>query len=272
MNKVIIPFDGKHFSKGAFSLACHLNAKSAIMLTGIFLPEVDYAKIFFFPAAFAAPSYIPLAEDFSDEKINSTIELFTRLCQRHQINYRAHRDVKIPSIAELSNQSRFADLMIIGSEVFYTKGSAGPFEYLKAALNKAECPVMIVPEQFNQPSQVIVAYDGTASSAFAIKQFVYLFPEDCKLNTTLVYLGDHSQHIPGAELIEEWGAAHFEKLVVRKITRDEEDSFDDWLAEHWNPILVSGSFNKSGLSELFHKSFVLRTIMQHKMLVFVAHH
>src|ERR1022692_2601949 len=145
MNKVIIPFDGEHFSKGAFSFACNLNAKSAIMLTGIFLPEVDYAKIFFFPAAFAAPSYIPLADDFSEQKIDRTIELFTRLCARNNIKHRAHKDLKDPSIAELSNESRFADLMIIGSEVFYTNGSAGPFEYLKAALHKAECPVMIVP-------------------------------------------------------------------------------------------------------------------------------
>ena len=271
MNKVIIPFDGGHFSKGAFSFACHLNAKSAILLTGIFLPEVDYAKIFFFPAAFAAPSYIPLPEDFNEELVTNSIELFTRLCNHHHIKHQAHKDLTLPPMAELSNESRFADLMIIGSEVFYTNGSAGPFEYLQAALHKAECPVMIVPEHFHQPSQVIVAYDGTASSVFAIKQFAYLFPDYCKLNTTLVYLGDRKQPIPGAELIGEWASAHFENLVIRKVSREEADSFDDWLEEHWNPILVSGAFNKSGLSQLFHKSFILRTIQQHKMLVFVAH-
>ena len=271
MKKIIIPFDGGSFSKGAFKLACSLNETNPILLTGIFLPKVDYARLFFFPTAFAAPAYIPVLEDFEEEIIEKNIEDFVALCQKSNIQYRVHKDLYDSAIPRLTKETRFADLMIIGSEVFYTDGSAGPFEYLKDALHNAECPVMIVPEKFNFPSQVILGYDGSESSVYAIKQFAYLFPKVCNLNTMLVYIGDEKHNIPYHDLIEEFASAHFEKLSIRKIGEDK-SSFDQWLAEHWNPLLVSGSFNRSGISELFRRSFVIQTIKAHKTSVFIAHH
>lgn len=66
MKKIIIPFDGNQFSKGAFSFAQSLHEIKSVLLTGVFLPAVDYARFFFFPAAFSAPAYIPLVEDFEE--------------------------------------------------------------------------------------------------------------------------------------------------------------------------------------------------------------
>ncbi len=271
MKKIIIPFDGGHFSEGAFKLASMLNETSPVLLTGIFLPEVDYAKIFFFPTAFAAPAYIPVLEDFEEETVERNINLFIELCQKNNIKHKTHKDLYDTAVSLLSMESRFADMMIIGSEVFYTNGSAGPFEYLKETLHHAECPVMIVPEKFKQPSQVILAYDGSQSSVYAIKQFAYLFPELCKLNTKLVYFGDEKQDVPRRDLIEELASAHFEKFSITKISGEDKNGFDGWLSEHWDPVLVSGSFNRSGISELFKRSFVIETIRQHKTSVFIAH-
>ncbi|MEO8413206.1 MAG: universal stress protein [Ginsengibacter sp.] len=272
MKKIIIPFDGAHFSEGAFKLASILNDTNPVLLTGIFLPEVDYAKIFFFPSAFAAPAFIPVMEGFKEETIDRNIKLFVELCDKNNIKHKTHKDLYDTAVSLLTMESRFADLMIIGSEVFYTSGSVGPFEYLKDTLRHAECPVMIVPEKFRQPSQVILAYDGSESSVYAIKQFAYLFPELCKLNTMLVYFGDEKQDVPRRELIEELASAHFEKFSIRKIAGEDKNSFDEWLSEHWDPLLVSGSFNRSGISELFKSSFVIQTIKQHKTSVFIAHH
>ncbi len=43
MKKVIIPFDGGKFSEGAFSFAIHLNHTHPILLSGIFLSQVDFS-------------------------------------------------------------------------------------------------------------------------------------------------------------------------------------------------------------------------------------
>lgn len=271
MKKIIIPFDGNHFSKGAFSLARRLNEASPVLLTGVFLPEVDYAKIFFLPAEFAGPSYVPVIENFEEETVEKNISEFVTLSQKYKMQYKVHRDLKNAAITQLTKETRFADLMIIGAEVFYTEGVAGPFEYLKDALHHAECPVMIVPEKFKYPSQLVLAYDGSESSVYAIKQFVYLFPEMCKLNSMLVYIGDEKHAIPESVLIEEYASAHFEKLAIRKVHSEHYNTFDQWLNEHWNPLLVSGSFGRSGVSALFKKSFVLDIIREHKTSVFIAH-
>lgn len=272
MKKIIIPFDGGHFSKGAFSFASSLHEIKPILLTGVFLPQVDYAQYFFFPTAFAAPAYVPMMEDFEEEEVEGNVEKFAQLCQKNFIEYRVHKDLYEASIPQLTKETRFADLMIIGSETFYKSGIAyGTNEYLKDAVHNTECPVIVVPEKFNFPSYIILAYDGSATSVFAIKQFAVLFPELCNLKTILVYAGDEKHNIPDQVLIEELAARHFENLTITKITSDHKNHFSNWLEQHTNPLLVSGSFGRSGMSELFSRSFIIDIIKEYKTPVFIAH-
>jgi hypothetical protein len=271
MKKIIIPFDGGNFSKGAFSFVCNVNKKNPVLLTGIFLPEVNYASLFFFPSAFAAPAYIPVKEGFDEDVSENNIEEFIRLCNENNIKYKVHEDMYESALPQLSKETRFADLMVIGSEIFYTNNATGPFEYLMHALHNTECPVMIVPEKFNFPSQIILAYDGSESSVYAIKQFVNLFPELCSLKTMLVYAGDEKHNIPDQRLIEELAASHFENLTLNKISGKDKNNFNEWLVEQSNPLLVSGSFSRSDISQLFNRSFIIKTIKDHKAPVFIAH-
>ena len=273
MKKIVIPFDGGHFSKGAFSFASSLHEKKAILLTGIFLPEVDYARFIFFPTAFAAPVFMAGVEDFEEEEVNNNVEMFAELCQKNLIEYRVHKDLFDSSIPQLSKETRFADLMIIGSETFYTNGIVnGTNEYLKDALHSTECPVVIVPEKFDFPSNIILAYDGSASSVFAIKQFANLFPELCNLKTILVYVCNEKHNMPDQVLIEELVARHFSNLTVtKKITSDNKNDISNWFSQLKNSLVVSGSFGRSGISELFKKSFLIELIKEHSTPVFIAH-
>ncbi|MEO6328910.1 MAG: hypothetical protein ABIO55_08260 [Ginsengibacter sp.] len=270
MKKVIIPFDGDHFSKGAFSFVQTLHDIKPILLTGVFLPQVDYARFFFFPSAFSAPAYLPLIED--SDHVDSNVEQFAQLCQKNAIEYRIHKDLFESSIPQLIKETRFADLMIIGSETFYKNGSSyGSDEYLKDAVRSTECAVVIVPEKFNFPTEVILAYDGTASSVFAIKQFIYLFPELSDVKTIIVYAGDEKHDIPDEVLIEELAARHFVDLTITKLTSRHKQDFTTWFGDHKDSILVSGSFGRSGLSELFSRSFIIDIIKEYRTPVFIAH-
>lgn len=272
MKKAIIPFDGGNFSKGAFEFALGIHKTDPILLAGIFLPKVDYARIFFFPSAFAAPAYVPMGEDFDEETMDKNIEAFKTACQRNGIEYRVHKDLFDSAIQHLTRESRFADLMIVGSEVFYTDGSSGTIEYLKDALRNTECPVVVVPENFEFPKTIILAYDGSESSVYAIKQFANLFPKFSEWNTILVYAGDEKHEIPDEELIEEFAARHFSNLTVSKIDGTSKINFNEWLKDQEKPFLVSGSFSRSGISELFNSSFITSTIKDHEIPIFIAHH
>ncbi|MDE3214249.1 MAG: hypothetical protein KGM98_13525 [Bacteroidota bacterium] len=272
MKKAIIPFDGGNFSKGAFDFALGIHQEEPILLTGIFLPKVDYARIFFFPTAFAAPAYVPMGEDFDEETMEKNIEVFKNSCQKNGIEYRVHKDLFDSAIQHLTKESRFADFMIVGSEVFYTTGSSGTIEYLKDALRNTECPVIVVPEKFVFPKTIILAYDGSESSVYAIKQFANLFPEFSNWPTILVYAGDEKKAIPDEDLIEEFGARHFSNLTVSKIDGNNRINFNEWLKDQDSPLLVSGSFSRSGISELFNSSFITSTIKDHEVPIFIAHH
>jgi nucleotide-binding universal stress UspA family protein len=274
MKKIIIPFDGNHFSRGAFSFAKSLHEIKPVLIAGVFLPTVDYARFFLFPAAFAAPVYIPLMEHFEEENVEENIEQFTQLCQKNFIEYRVHENLYEFSIPQLIKETRFADLMIVGSENFYKSGIGyGSNEYLKDALHDTECPVIIVPERFNFPSQIIFAYDGSASSVFAIKQFAGLFPELCSCKATLVYMGDQKHSIPDQILIEELAARHFKDLTITKLTSGIKEKADikKWFSLNKDSLVVSGSFGRSGMSELFKRSFIMDLIKEYKTPVFIAH-
>ena len=272
MKKIIIPFDGAHFSKGAFSFAVSLHAIKPILLTGIFLPQVDYARFFFFPTAFSSSAYIPVLEDFNEEDVDSNAEQFAQLCQKNSIEYRVHKGLSESPISQLTKETRFADLMVIGSETFYKSAiEYGTHDYLKDALHSTKCPVIIVPEEFNFPSHLVLAYDGSASSIFAIKQFACLFPELCSRKTILVYAGDDKQHIPDQALIEELAARHFKDFTITKLTINHKQDINNWFGRHKNSLVISGSFGRSGLSELFRRSFIMDFIKKHKTPIFIAH-
>src|SRR5437764_4689347 len=179
MKKVIIPFDGAHFSQGAVDFAISLNEIEPILLSGIFLPQMDYANLWSYSGGgMAGPVFIPFMEDGDVELIERNIEHFKSVCENNGIEYRIHKAVYESPIPELKNESRFADLLIIGSEAFYENmGTDDLNSYFKDTLRQAECPVVIVPETFAFPESVVLSYDGSESSVYAIKQFAYLFPE-----------------------------------------------------------------------------------------------
>ena len=41
MKKILLAFEGSHFSEGAFEFARKLNELSPVQLTGVFLPQIE---------------------------------------------------------------------------------------------------------------------------------------------------------------------------------------------------------------------------------------
>ena len=271
MKKVIMPFNGGKFSEGAFSFATSLNNAKPILLTGIFLPQGGFTHFFLFPPSLSG-AYVPLEKKVEEENIQKNIERFKSSCKKNNIEYRIHENLDDFAIPELTKETRFADLLIIGSEIFFKNISENDSNiFLEDTLQHTECPVLVVPEKYYFPSQNILAYDGSASSVFAIKQFAYLFPHLCGNKTILVYAAEETEDIPAQVNIEELTATHFSNLAITVLTTDRKENFGEWILKHENPILVSGSFGRSGFSYLFTRSFVINIINAHQTPVFIAH-
>lgn len=272
MKKIILAFDGVQFSEGAFGFARQLNDLHPILLTGVFIPQLTYANLWSYADSVAGTAYIPLLEEGASETVQQNIARFKALCEEHDINYKVHKDFYDFALPELKKETRFADLLIISSETFYKNLSGGePTEYMQNALHNSECPVLIVPENFNFPSVNILAYDGTGSSVYAIKQFAYLFPELCNQETLLVYSSsEEGDKLPEESQMEELTRQHFLDISFLKLKLNH-GKFIEWINQNSNALLVSGSFGRSSFSQILRKSFVHDVIAEHKLPVFVAH-
>lgn len=273
MKKIILAFDGKHFSEGVIEFVRRLNELHPVLLTGVFLPHVQLLDLWAYSNGGDGAILAPVVESDEPEIIQENIKRFERFCQHNGIDYRVHKDLDNFSIQGLKKESCYADLLVLGAEVFYKNlGIHTSGDYLRDALHSAKCPILLVPEKFDFPQSIILAYDGTEDSVFAIKQFAYLFPELTDSQTLLVYANeDIEKDFPDRIQIEELAARHFSDLSLFKLDANPKKYFSTWISDKKSALLVSGSYGRSGLSQLFRRSFVKDIIADHQLPVFIAH-
>jgi hypothetical protein len=272
MNKIILAFDGAHFSEGAFEFARSLNELDPIMLTGVFLPQAELGSAWSYAISHGGSVITPIDQK-QQQKVEENIERFGNLCQQHQIQYRIHKDENDFALNELKLESKYADLLLLGTESYYKNmGTETPNDYLIDAIHDVGCPVMLIPENYYFPKSIVLAYDGSYNSIFALKQFAYLFPKLGTLETTLVYASDDPKDDFLHKMqLEELATQHFSNLTLEKLELNPKKYFATWMSERNSTLLVTGSFGRSDLSQVFHKSFVTDIIADHKFPIFVAH-
>jgi len=273
MKKILLAFDGTHFSEGAFEFARQINELTPTLVTGVFLPQINYANLWSYAEGIAGTSYIPMLEGEETLAVAKNIARFESRCTNNNMEYRVHKDFSEFALPALRKETRFADLLVLGSESFYENlGINEPNESLKDALHNSECPVVIVPENFQFPVTNVLAYDGSDDSVYAIKQFTYLFPDFCSNETLLVYAGQQGDgKIPDEEYVEELASRHFSNLNVLKLQLKPREYAKSWISDKKGAILVSGAFGRSVISQIFKKSFVSEVILSHKLPVFITH-
>jgi nucleotide-binding universal stress UspA family protein len=272
MKKIILAFDGTHFSEGAFEFARQLNEINPVLITGIFLPQAEIASLWSYADGVGGP-YIPLIESDETDLVQKNVQHFKKLCEGNGIDYRVHEDNFDFVLPELKKETNYADLLILGSEMFYKNmGTDSPNDYLRDVLQDLKCPVLLVPEKFEFPENVILSYDGSDDSIYAIKQFAYVLNELINKETTLVYLSqDKKEDFPNKIQMEELVARHFGNLTLLKLDIHPKEFFTEWLIQQKSSLVVSGSYGRSGLSQIFKKSFIKELISSHRLPVFIAH-
>ncbi len=273
MKKILLAFDGTNYSEGAFEFARKLNELQPILLTGVFLPMAQLSNLWRYAADGIGGVFIPEVEDSDLQIVEENIARFEKHCQANGINYRLHKDFNDMALPELKKESIYADLLILGSEKFFENmGTRSPNDYLQDLLHDVKCAVLLVPEKFEFPESIILAYDGSDDAVFAIKQFTYIFPELCNKEVLLVYANEDSEvDFPEKIQMEEFAARHFSNLTLCKLDIDPKTFFSSWVLEKKSSLLVSGSYKRSGLSQFFKRSFVRDIIAQHELPIFITH-
>jgi nucleotide-binding universal stress UspA family protein len=272
MKKILLICDANNFPSGAFKFLKLLHFSDPFLLTGAFFHSVNYDLLI--PSTFAfSPDPLIAYTNKDNKSVANSIKQFSERCNQSGIEFRVHEESEEFKISDVIKESRFADLIVMSEELFCADLDVEqPNYYMEEVMHKAECPVLLIPENYKPFSHVTIAYDGRKESLFAMKQFCYLFPLT-KYSTTVLYLTEkEEQEIPELIYLEEYAARHFGSLTIEKKTFNKKSEFIQYVGNKNETLLIAGAYGRSGLSNTFHESFVEKTIREHKVPVFIAHH
>jgi len=260
MRKILMVLHGEMFPESAFSFIKHLNEVSPVHLTGLVIPEIPRIENW---AAYSAAT----AGNLQDTATQTNTSLFVQKCKDHHIAYSVHRGSTGLGLPQIVKETRFADVLIASYTGFYAEEGDSVQQTLRQVMHQSECPVIVIPEGAGLPEQLLFAYDGSESSMFALKQFTYLFPELCKLDTVLVYMDKDGTDIPYKQYIEEWVKGYFHKSTFVTVNYNAAQYFSNEINAK-QALVVTGSFGRTELSQWVHPSFAEELLSKYKLLLF----
>ena len=156
MKKVLILCDGDNFPSGAARFIRTLRENEPIYVKGIFFNPIDILEMI--PVGFIPVSgpYVKLKEEERQLVVKSQ-KKFIDAFENTGIKYEIHPHTGEWSRELFVRESRFADLVVISEELFCSNSiEIQPNYYMIEALRSSECPVVVVPENFERIEQLAI--------------------------------------------------------------------------------------------------------------------
>jgi hypothetical protein len=272
MKQVLLVGAGREFPRGAMHFLEWMQDQEPVQALGLFFCPMDYEET-------ASACQLPVQGPYDRlvqterEAVQANKTLFAKYCERRYLRYRVHENAGQWDKHLLVKESRFADLILLSGELFYSDiRTKQPNFLLQEALQAAECPVLVIPEDYVQCDHLFFAYDASKESLFAIKQFAYLFPYLSDLPAEMVYIREESATgVPELEHLRQFTKAHFNSISFSKLQFKAAHYFSGWISEKKHVMLVTGSYGRSAFSYLARRSFADPVIAEHKLPLFIAH-
>lgn len=236
------------------------NHSAEIHLVFLILPgeDVDYA--------YPYPNDLPITEDFPDgeiisesnqELIKDKVNLFKQECASAGIKLSFERNI---SVEQLVKETAGADLLVAD------KGA----DFLSKILSHVHCPAFIVTDD-HLPEKVVLMFNNSDSSKFAIEKYSDLFPEFKNLPSFLLSINPkHESEIQN--YLQKNLSSTFTNISIRSLSGKVEIQMDHFLSELPGHILVVlGAFGRSEISRFFHESLADTVLRNKTVSLFIAH-
>ncbi|RYY96705.1 MAG: hypothetical protein EOO11_12795 [Chitinophagaceae bacterium] len=273
MKKIVMALLEESFPEDAFQFVQELHGRAPVQLTAAFVAESPIVTAWAVTGMPPDPLWLSPVAEADPDAYAQTKQLLGERCAAHGIPVQVHGRSPHGDIAQLRKESRFCDLLVVSHGLFFDASFSGiEWDHFASTVQELECPVVVVPAGFRFPQQNIIAYDGSASSVFALRQFYSVLPELSANPTFLVYGNDaDDREVPDLALLEELARPHFPQLSITKLPGDPKTAILGRVGREEQPILVLGALGHRGLSRIFHRSFSYRHLLDQKVPVFIAH-
>ena len=274
--KILLAMEGNRFSSSTLKYGIEIAKQSDSLLVGVFMRDLKYAG-YAYPIVFDQPFldadiYSKFLKE-EREKINANVKLFNDKCAAEGIAHKVHLDESAP-IEGLLHESAYADLIIMDSKMNISDLLPNsPSSTLRDILVDAHCPILIVPSSYQEIRNVVLSYDGSHSSAIAIRMFNYVFPEWANCKTHLVSVNEtRGNHLKENKNIRELLGRHYSNVSYEIMTGDVVKEIKKFMKYNSkNSVVVMGAYGRNALSRLWRQSLANMVIKDIKVPVFISH-
>jgi len=263
---------GKNLTEFATYIASHTAAR----ITGVFLERHQgqlipvMRNIHKMPAKEKDLGISPNIAGICCGKCKDNEYLFNQTCNSKQ----GFQNMGPGRVAAIIKTSRFSDLLILEAEMSIDKDNTGMLSGLSSAvLTKSECPVMIAPYAFEDIQEIIFAYDGSVSAAFAIKQFTYLFPMlGNKKLEVLQVIGREEAPVKDCNKLLSLLQMHYTTIDLKTLQGIASEELFNYLARRKNAMVIMGAFGTHMPAMPSRQSTAAALIKTINLPLFTAHH
>lgn len=279
MERIMLVLNALTLNEHSVKFACKLSELTGSSLTGLFLENIVEDERLTVKNAYDG-TYITIEADRTSPayiakktRIANNVEEFKRSCAARNINAAVLQDERKPA-HEVLKESRFADLMIVDADMTFKKDrDTIPSLFLRKMMRSVACPVLVVPKDYEEDMhEIIFAYDGTASSVFAMRQFTYLFPEWSGRKLIVLNASDREEADISIPLqMREWLAAHYTSFLYEELHGKRLGILLDYLLPKKNAIVVMGAYGRGGVSRLLRESSADVLLNKTGLPLFIAH-
>lgn len=262
MKRVLVAIDARQANVNVLDFACYMARLTHSRLTGVFLepemPEPVYSQ--------PAPTKVKALS-------GESIRVFREACANRGTNCVVGNEMAIPPSA-IFNETRYAELLIVDPEMSFTNGKLElPSAFIKGVLTQSECPVVLAPFNFYGVDEIVFAYDGSAASVYAIKQFTYLFPQYAGKKITVVQVNENGGNLfSDKDRIGDLLQLHYSSIGYQLLQGKAADELFGYLLGRKNIFVVMGAFGRGMLSGLIKHSTAELIIKTVNLPIFIAHH
>ncbi len=278
MKNFLAIFDGYNMRQSTLRYAMQLAQDANAHLTGVFLNEFLYHTYNISEVVFHNQQYSKVIEalDTKDQATrHAAVQQFQSACSKAHIPFSIHRDKSI-ALQELQHESLFADLIIINEhETFSQSKEQSPTPFIKELLCNVYCPVLVVPDEYKTFDNIVLLYDGSPSSLYAIKMFSYLVDSAKQLPVEVLTIKEELipvLRLPDNKLMREFMKRHFSGIQYTIVNGNTEELVVSRLKQQGeNKIVVLGAYGRSAISRWFKNSLGDVLLKALNTPLFVAH-
>lgn len=281
MKRIVQIFDAQHFIPDALAFSASIARHSGSTLTGLFIQDTSFINdpgMNIIAGQFYVEEIVLTAEEKQkiQDATDASVAAFMHACEQHNIIGKAIVKQGIPAEI-LKTESRYCDMMIVSPLLSFDGEQSVPTVFVYNLLAAAECPVLLSPERFQNIDEVIIAFDGSKSASFAIRQFAYMLPSFCAAKVIVINISEEggkdtsiASHHPS---FTEWMDLHCPGYRQITLVGNARDVLFNYFMENDNnnKLLVAGSFGRSAVSRFFKPGTTELVLKTADVPVFIVH-